>query len=170
MIPRTVACQAPLSMKFSRQEYWSGLPFPSPGDLLDTGIELGLLHDRQSPALQEDCLRLSYQAKLLKDSFSGLLCSYMWHTINQVLMDTSGREFWKVSIKKIQKAGENSCPPYCCLDCGCDDWCSSKLLCHEVTIKMEATHQEAGPKSRKPGFFFFFLTVQPLYQLWTANL
>ena len=29
----TVACQAPLSMKFSRQEYWSGLPFPSPGDL-----------------------------------------------------------------------------------------------------------------------------------------
>ena len=29
----TVACQAPLFMKFSRQEYWSGLPFPSPGDL-----------------------------------------------------------------------------------------------------------------------------------------
>ena len=31
--PCTVACQAPLSMEFSRQEYWSGLPFPSPGDL-----------------------------------------------------------------------------------------------------------------------------------------
>ena len=31
--PWTVACQAPLSMGFSRQEYWSGLPFPSPGDL-----------------------------------------------------------------------------------------------------------------------------------------
>ena len=37
--PRTVACQAPLSMGFSRQEYWSGLPFPSPGDLADLGIE-----------------------------------------------------------------------------------------------------------------------------------
>ena len=36
---RTAAHQAPLSMGFSRQEYWSGLPFPSPGDLLDPGIE-----------------------------------------------------------------------------------------------------------------------------------
>ena len=37
--PRTVACQAPQSMAFSRQEYWSGLPFPSPGDLPNPGIE-----------------------------------------------------------------------------------------------------------------------------------
>ena len=37
-IPWTVACQAPLSMGFSRQEYWSGLPFPSPGDLPNPGI------------------------------------------------------------------------------------------------------------------------------------
>ena len=37
--PWTVAHQAPLSMGFSRQEYWSGLPFPSPGDLSDPGIE-----------------------------------------------------------------------------------------------------------------------------------
>ena len=42
-----VACRAPLSMEFSRQEYWSGVPFPSPGDLPDPGIEPG------SPALQE---------------------------------------------------------------------------------------------------------------------
>ena len=48
--PWTVAHQAPLSMEFSRQEYWSGLPFPSPGDLLDPGIEPG------SPALQADAL------------------------------------------------------------------------------------------------------------------
>ena len=37
--PWTVACQAPLSIGFSRQEYWSGLPFPSPGDLSHPGIE-----------------------------------------------------------------------------------------------------------------------------------
>ena len=37
----TIACQAPLSMGFSRQEYWSGLPFPSPGDLPNLGIEPG---------------------------------------------------------------------------------------------------------------------------------
>ena len=45
-----VARQAPPSMEFSRQEYWSGLPFPSPGDLPDPGIEAG------SPALQADTL------------------------------------------------------------------------------------------------------------------
>ena len=38
-IPWTVAYQAPPSMRFSRQEYWSALPFPSPGDLPDPGIE-----------------------------------------------------------------------------------------------------------------------------------
>ena len=36
--PWTVACQAPLSMEFSKQEYWSGLPFPTPGDLPNPGI------------------------------------------------------------------------------------------------------------------------------------
>ena len=46
----TVACQAPLSMGFSRQGYWSGLPFPSLGDLPDPGIELS------SPAFQVDSL------------------------------------------------------------------------------------------------------------------
>ena len=42
-----IAYQAPLSMGFSRQENWSGLPFPSPGDLPDPGLNLGLLHWRQ---------------------------------------------------------------------------------------------------------------------------
>ena len=37
--PQVVACQAPLPMKFSRQEYWFGVSFPTPGDLLDPGIE-----------------------------------------------------------------------------------------------------------------------------------
>ena len=48
--PWTVAHQAPLSLGFSRQEYWSGLPFPSPGDLPDPGVEAGSL------ALQVDSL------------------------------------------------------------------------------------------------------------------
>ena len=48
--PWTVAYQASLSMGFSRQEYQSGLPFPSPGDLPDPGIE------PRSPALQADTL------------------------------------------------------------------------------------------------------------------
>ena len=39
VIAWTVACQAPLSMEFSRQEYWGGLPFPTPEDLPDSGTE-----------------------------------------------------------------------------------------------------------------------------------
>ena len=48
--PWSVACQAPPSMGFSRQEYWSRLPFPSPGDLPNAGIK------PQSPTLQADSL------------------------------------------------------------------------------------------------------------------
>ena len=54
-----VAQQAPLSMEFSRQKYWSGVPFPSPGDLHDPGIE------PRSPVLQADSLPLSYQGSPL---------------------------------------------------------------------------------------------------------
>ena len=53
--PRTVAGQAALSMGFSRQEYWSGLPFPPPGDLPNPGMEF------TSPVLQADSFPLSQQ-------------------------------------------------------------------------------------------------------------
>ena len=49
-IPWTSACQAPLSMEFSRQEYWSGLPFSPPRDLFNTGIK------PRSPTYQADSL------------------------------------------------------------------------------------------------------------------
>ena len=55
--PQTVAIQAPLSMGFSRQEYWNGLPLASPGDLPDPGIEL------RSPALQADSLPFELRGK-----------------------------------------------------------------------------------------------------------
>ena len=53
----TVSRQAPLSMGFSRQEHWSGLPFPSPGDLPDPGIK------PVSPLLQADSLPLATAVK-----------------------------------------------------------------------------------------------------------
>ena len=53
--PWAVACPAPLSTGFPRQEYWSGLPFPSPGDVSDPGME------PPTPALQKDSLWLSHQ-------------------------------------------------------------------------------------------------------------
>ena len=55
MTPWTLACQAPLSMGFSRQVYWSGLPFSSPRDIPDPGIE------PESPILQADSLPTELQ-------------------------------------------------------------------------------------------------------------
>ena len=54
----TVACQAPLSMGFPRQEYWNGLPCPPPRDLPDPGIKY---KSPEAPALQADSLPLSHQ-------------------------------------------------------------------------------------------------------------
>ena len=59
--PRTIARQAPLSMGFSQKEYWSGLPFPLPGDLADPGMELA---SPEVPALTGGSLPLSYVGSL----------------------------------------------------------------------------------------------------------
>ena len=64
--PWTVAYQAPQSMEFSRQEYWSGLPFPSPGDLPNPGIKAA---SPASPALQADSLPLNHRGNLRFISF-----------------------------------------------------------------------------------------------------
>ena len=58
--PWTVAHQAPLSFRFLRQEYWGGLPFLFPGNLLHPGIELG------SPPWQADSLPLRHQGEALE--------------------------------------------------------------------------------------------------------
>ena len=75
--PWTIARQAPPSMGFSRQEYWNGLPFPSPGDLSDPGIE------PRSPALQADTLTSEPPGKPLTSlktdlpDLAGCLCQYI---------------------------------------------------------------------------------------------
>ena len=61
--PRTAAHQVPLSMGFSRQEYWSRLPFPSPGDLPDPQIE------PRSIALQADSLPTELPGKSMETSY-----------------------------------------------------------------------------------------------------
>ena len=63
MTPWNIACQAPLSMGFPRQEYWSGLPFPPPGVLPIIAIEA------MSPALQADSLPSEPQGKPPKIAF-----------------------------------------------------------------------------------------------------
>ena len=73
--PWTVGYQAPLSMGFSRQEYWSGLPFPSPGDLPDPGIE------PRSPAFQADALTSEPPGKHQRIDAFKLWC---WGTLLRV--------------------------------------------------------------------------------------
>ena len=67
--PWTVAYQAPPSMGFSRQGYWSGLPFPSPGDLPDPGIELGSLALQADASTSEPPGKPLFQVKLLNDEY-----------------------------------------------------------------------------------------------------
>ena len=69
--PWTVACQVPLSMGFSRQEYWSGLPLPSPGDLHNPGIEPVSV---MSPALAGGFFTTSAAWEALKSG----LHSFFW--------------------------------------------------------------------------------------------
>ena len=72
--PRTVAHQAPLSVRFPRQEYWSGLTFPTAGDLPDPGME------PMSPAFQSDSVLLSHQRSLFTwlHSISNPDCQRGW--------------------------------------------------------------------------------------------
>ena len=77
MTPWTGAHQAPLSMKFSRQEYWSGLPVPSPGDLPNPRIEPGF------PTLQADSLPSEPPGKSVVSMNKGVHLHYdlffIWH-------------------------------------------------------------------------------------------
>ena len=85
--PWTGPCQTPLSMEFYRQEYCSGLPIPSPGDLPDPGIEL------DSPALQGDSLPSEPPEKIKGHTNSNeiaLLCL--------CLSDTSGGALFSASL------------------------------------------------------------------------
>ena len=93
MTPWTVACQAPLSMGLSWQEFWSGLTFPPPGDLPDSGIEsasLGLLHWQTDslPQSQQSRLLVILQARVRVILFALLsdLCGENWIQVANVIL------------------------------------------------------------------------------------
>ena len=77
----TIAHQAPPSMGFSRQEYWSGLPFPSPGDLPNPGIE------PRSPTLQADALTSAPPGKPLEMRIGEIkwLLPFTWYLLGLCL-------------------------------------------------------------------------------------
>ena len=76
----TVAYQAPPSMGFSRQEYWSGLPFPSPGDLPYPGIE------PRSPVSRADALTSESLNKLLIIKLEDIFFKAFWTVVNDFFL------------------------------------------------------------------------------------
>ena len=98
-----------LSMGFSRQEYWSGLPFPAVGDLLDPGIKTMSL---ASPALQADSLPLSPDIICNGANLNLLTPDGRQHQFYDISVkdtqpefnqeDTSGKSVWRVALKKPQ--------------------------------------------------------------------
>ena len=88
---RTVACQAPLSMEFFRQEYWSGLPFPSSRDLPNPGIE------PRSPALQAESL-LAQTVKRLPVTWETEVRSLGWEDpLEKEMAIHSSIPAWRIS-------------------------------------------------------------------------
>ena len=89
--PWTIACQAPLSMGFPRQEHWSGLPFPSPGDFSDPGIE------PRSPALQADSLPFEPPGNPCSWFILRPPCVMVFHSLRQGTFECSGPSFESAS-------------------------------------------------------------------------
>ena len=120
--PWTVVYQAPPSMGFSRQECWSGLPFPSPGDLPDPGIEPG------SPALQTDALpseppgkpaasaKSLQQCRTLCDPIDGsppgspVPGILQARTLEWVAISFSNAWRWKVKVKSLSCVRPSATP------------------------------------------------------------
>ena len=89
-----VAYQAPLSMGFFRQEYWSGLPFPPLGDLLDPGTE------SRSPAWQADSLPSEPPGKIIPKKGNAKECSN-YHTI--VFIPHASKVMCKILQARLQQ-------------------------------------------------------------------
>ena len=87
--PRTVAHQAPLSLEFSRQEYWSRLPCPSPGDLPNPGIK------PRSPALQADYLPAEPQGTPSSGERNGNPLQY------SCLKKSMDRAAWRATVRGV---------------------------------------------------------------------
>ena len=95
--PWIVAHQALLSMEFSRQEYWNGLPFPSPRDLPDLGTE------SQSPTLQADALRSDPPGKPPKQSYLGTNNSKYQFSKNFFGCCQSGKWHSRISVQLLSR-------------------------------------------------------------------
>ena len=111
--PWTVAHQDPPSMGFSRQEYWSGLPFPSPGDLPDPGIE------PWSPAFQADALTSEPPGE-------------PWYNISQPCLTNVDSRLKRRDIALLTKVRLVKAMLFPVVMCGCESWTINKAECQRT--------------------------------------
>ena len=129
--PWTISHQAPLSIGFSRQEYWSGLQFPSPGDLPNPGIKT------TSPAWQMDSLPLNYQENLNKLSLAWLFAFYGWNwgwdyttIVIELLFSFSviSDSLWPHGLQHARHHCPSLSPGICSNSCSLSQWWHPTIL------------------------------------------
>ena len=145
--PWTAARQAPLSMGFSRQEYWSGLPLPSPGDLPDPGIE------PQPPALQADSLltELLWKPTQRKNSLRSPLWKNSLRFYEMLLIPQVSQ---KMYAAKKEKPGFGS-QVLTWISLGWNEWVNATEL--------------SGKGRSKMGAFIFYFPSPALSHIWKAS-
>ena len=149
--PWNVACQAPLSMEFSRQEHWSGLPFLSPGDLPHPGIK------PRSPALQADSLPSEPPEKLFP----------VWvHHRNPVRYSVQFSR--PVMSESLQPHGQqhtrlpcpSPTPRACSNSCPASQWCHPTV---SFSIVPFSSHLQSFPASGSFPVSQFFISGGQMY-------
>ena len=119
---KKIPCPAPLSMEFSRQEYWSGLPFPSLGDLPYPGIE------PWSPALQADSLPTEPLGKV--KIFSALLSDHATSPHLTFLLfsrSVMSDSLWPYGLQHTSLSCPSLSPRVCSNSCPLSQWCHSTI-------------------------------------------
>ena len=139
---RIVAHQVPLSVGFSRQEYWSGLPFPSPGDLLTQGLNPGLPHYRQT------LYHLSHQRspqKMICNSvkFISLKAFHLLMMITIIRSDQISRSVVSDSLRPHES--QHARPPCPSPTAEC-----TQTHVHRVSDAIQPSHPLLSPSSPAP--------------------
>ena len=172
MTPWTVALQASLSTEFSRQEYWSGLPFPSPGNFPDSGIKLG------SPALKVDSLppeppgkpiytymhskhKTVYIIVVIIIGSNSFCCSNLWHPMAVLWAMDHHMEFLSRDIN-------NSVGVWKCAHGCCEDWKLSPVWTHSLTARWCSSSRPSCPFVLRKGQLVHNELVQQAYSFFPA--
>ena len=143
--PWTVACQGPLFMRFSRLEHWSGLPFPSPGDLPDSGIKLASL---TSPALGGRFFTTEPPGKpIFYLSIIYLLSTYQpcdYRSIRPSLSDALGRlERIHSAMQTVKSSVKSTAGPAC----PAEQTTPSLLISSCDSLHVDILHPHKSPDS-----------------------